>query len=229
MRPAACGIGIRHRSPPTTADLTNPIEADEASLALGAEAYATCAVCHGDTGLGDGAAGAALDPAPVNIAHTSQMMSDAYFFWRISEGGEEFGTLMPAWKDAFDDETIWDLINYIQALGEGSTMGMGQGMGQGMGMGPGANPEAQAIQQAALLDAAIDQELITQEQADAFEAIHPIVDAKPSPRLRGTVAQETMLLETALAGLGTDVGRSQEQTDTFKTVRDAMAEANLLP
>jgi mono/diheme cytochrome c family protein len=222
----------RHQAPIPAdySELTNPVEADEASLARGAEVYATCAVCHGDTGLGDGAAGAALDPAPVNIAHTSQMMSDAYFFWRISEGGEDFGTLMPAWQDAFDDETIWDLINYIQALGEGVTAGPGSGMGQGqgMGMGPGANAQAQAIQQAALLEAALDQGIITQDQADAFEAVHPLVDAAVA-ELRGTGLAQTTMLETALADLVAAGDLTPGEADTFQTVHDLLSEAGLLP
>jgi mono/diheme cytochrome c family protein len=223
---ATGGLRGRHQAPIPAeyASLTNPVEADEVSLARGAEPYATCAVCHGDTGLGDGAAGAALDPAPANIAHTSQMMSDAYFFWRISEGGEEFGTLMPAWQDAFDDETIWDLINYIQALGEGTAAAGGQGMGQG----PGANTDAQAIQQAALLEAAVDQGIITQDQADAFDAVHPLVDAAVA-ELRGTGLDQTTMLETALAGLVAASELTQTEADTFQTVHDLLSEAGLLP
>ena len=55
--------------------------ADEASLVRGKETYTLlCASCHGDGGMGDGPAGAALDPVPAPIAHTSQMMGDDYLF-----------------------------------------------------------------------------------------------------------------------------------------------------
>jgi mono/diheme cytochrome c family protein len=231
---ASAGMRDRHQAPIPAeySGLTNPVPADEESLARGAEAYATCAVCHGDTGLGDGAAGASLDPAPVNIAHTSQMMSDAYFFWRISEGGAEFATLMPAWKDAFDEQTRWDLINYIQGLGEGIVAGpgsgMGMGQGQGMGMGPGANTQAQAIQQAALLEAAVEQGVITQAEADDFAAIHPAVDARVA-ELRGTGLDQTSMLETALTELVAAGDITQAEADTFQAVHDSLSEAGLLP
>ena len=104
--------------PDDYAGLTNPIPADDASLARGQELYTNlCATCHGNTGLGDGPGGAALNPTPAALAHTSQMLSDAYLFWRISEGGVPFGTAMPAWREALDEQARWDLINFVQALG----------------------------------------------------------------------------------------------------------------
>ena len=104
--------------PDEYAGLTNPIPADDASLARGQELYTNlCATCHGNTGLGDGPGGAALNPTPAALAHTSQMLSDAYLFWRISEGGVPFGTAMPAWGEALDEQARWDLINFVQALG----------------------------------------------------------------------------------------------------------------
>jgi len=217
------GMQARHQAtvPAPYAGLTNPVAADEDSLARGAEAYATCAVCHGDSGLGDGAAGAALDPAPANIAHTSQMMSDAYFFWRISEGGADFGTAMPAWDVALDEQARWDLINYIQALGEGSAM-PGGGMGMGMGQGQGSNAQAQAVQQAALLEIGVEQGVITQDEADAFAEAHPIVDAR-MVEVRGT------MLTVVLEGLVASGDLTQDQADTFLDVHDRLSEAGLLP
>lgn len=224
------GMMERHQAtiPAEYAGLTNPIEADEESLARGAEAYASCATCHGDTGLGDGPAADAFDPAPSNIAHTSQMMGDDYFFWRISEGGGQFGTLMPAWEATLDEQTRWDLINYIQALGTG-TAGPGRGNG-----GQGFNSQTQAAQQAAMqeamLAAAIDQGLITQGEADVFAEAHEPVDARMA-ELRGTnpgAGVEDMLLDV-LAELVTSGELTQDQADTFLFVHDRMSEAGLLP
>ena len=111
---------MRHHAqvPDEYAGMTNPIASDEASLERGAALYTTnCASCHGDGGMGDGPVGAALDPAPAPIAHTSQMMADDYLYWRISEGGTEFATSMPPWK-VFPEQDRWDIINYVRALGE---------------------------------------------------------------------------------------------------------------
>lgn len=103
------GMMARHSAPipEAYAELTNPVEADEASLERGAELFIThCATCHGDGGMGDGPGGAILDPAPAPIAHTSQMMGDNYLFWRISEGGgmEPFNSAMPVWKGLLDEQ-----------------------------------------------------------------------------------------------------------------------------
>jgi len=130
--------------PDEYADLTNPIEADADSLARGEKTYTTlCVTCHGESGMGDGPAGAALVPPPAPIAQTSQVMSDAYLFWRISEGGIPFGTAMPPWKGSLDENAHWDVINYIRSLGAkpesgaGAGPGKGKETGAGQGQGPG--------------------------------------------------------------------------------------------
>jgi mono/diheme cytochrome c family protein len=72
------GMMQRHSAtiPTEYADLTSPVEATEASLEQGGEIYiANCATCHGDGGMGDGPTAANLDPVPVAIAHTSQMVT----------------------------------------------------------------------------------------------------------------------------------------------------------
>lgn len=116
------GITARHQAeiPADYAGLTNPVPADQPSLARGADLYRTnCTSCHGDGGMGDGPAGATLDPAPAPVAQTSNTMGDDYLFWRISEGGTPFSTSMPPWK-FLDEQARWDLINYMRALGAGT-------------------------------------------------------------------------------------------------------------
>lgn len=128
----------RHMAPIPVeyADLTNPETADTDSLARGEEIFtASCATCHGDEGQGDGPGAAALDPAPPPLNHTVHMLSDAYLFYRISEGGsfEPFNSAMPAWRDALSETDRWHVINYMRSF-EDTTM-MGRGMGRGMGQG----------------------------------------------------------------------------------------------
>ena len=85
----ACGGGggetITRVDPPADyAGKTSP----GGDAAAGQTVYTqNCTSCHGEKGLGDGPAGAALDPHPGNLQTASKDASDAYLFWIISEGG----------------------------------------------------------------------------------------------------------------------------------------------
>ncbi|MCB9008621.1 MAG: cytochrome c [Ardenticatenaceae bacterium] len=212
--------------PEEYAGLSNPIPADEESLARGEEIYAThCATCHGDGGVGDGPGGASLDPAPANIAHTSQMLGDDYLFWRVSEGGamEPFNSGMIAWKGILDEQTRWDVLNYVQALGAG-TVTPGQHMG-----GATFDPAVEAENQAEMLATAVSQAIITQAEADTFAAAHEIVDARMMElRRQGSGESMDNLMADILAELVEANALTQEQADTFLSVHDRLGEAGLM-
>lgn len=92
---------------------SNPLGADAASA--GAEVFKiNCIPCHGEQGHGDGPAGAALNPAPKNLADLQTTASDDYLFWRINEG--KSGTSMIAWKGVLSDEQIWQVVSFIRTL-----------------------------------------------------------------------------------------------------------------
>ena len=77
----------------------------------------TCFVCHGFTGLGDGDAGVALDPAPRNFSNTQfhDLRTDGELFWVIKNGSE--GTGMISYNPAMiTDEETWDVINYVRTI-----------------------------------------------------------------------------------------------------------------
>jgi hypothetical protein len=173
--------------------------------------------------MGDGPAGAGLDPAPAPIAHTSQMMGDDYLFWRINEGGVHFTTAMPTWSQVLDEDDHWDVINYVRALGAGQ-VAPGRGMG-----GAAFDPQVQAAQQAEILGQAVEQGVITQEEADAFAAVHTGLDAylTANPTTAGTgnpaERQAAMLAELVAAGTIT-----QAQADTFNAVHDRLHESGLM-
>lgn len=100
-------------------DLNNPFMDVPEMIAEGEVLYqANCSSCHGFTGEGDGTAAAGLEPKPENLAQNQSSLSDAYLFWRISEGGllDPFNSLMPAWKGMMSEEKIWQVVSYLRNL-----------------------------------------------------------------------------------------------------------------
>lgn len=218
----------RHHAtvPEAYAGLANPVTADEASFERGGEIYTTnCAVCHGDGGMGDGPGAAGLDPAPAAIAHTSQMLGDSYLFWRVSEGGamDPFNSAMISWKGVLDEDARWDVINYVQALGNGAVM-----PGQTMG-GVAFDAEVEAANRAEMLATAVGQGVITEAEAAIFAAAHLLVDEQMA-QMREDGAGESMdeLMPDILAALVAAGDVSQEQADTFLAVHDRLGEAGLM-
>ena len=107
------GKGAHWMSPEGEAEKLNPIKSDIASIERGKKSYAMlCATCHGVTAMGDGAAGAALNPKPTNLKAMSGGHPDGDFAWKIANGRGA----MPAWKSLLKEDQIWDLVNFIQDL-----------------------------------------------------------------------------------------------------------------
>jgi mono/diheme cytochrome c family protein len=99
--------------------LSNPLPQSRTTVNRGAVIYTeNCASCHGVTGAGDGEAGHDLTPPPGNLAWLSQMPVvkwDPFMYWTVAEGGVQFGTAMPAFRDVLSKDDIWAVIAYIQA------------------------------------------------------------------------------------------------------------------
>jgi mono/diheme cytochrome c family protein len=99
--------------------MSNPLPRTHETVERGATVYDNnCASCHGTTGLGDGPVGRTISPPPANLAFLSQMPMvqwDPFMYWTIAEGGAQFGSAMPAFKDALSKDEIWAVIAYIQA------------------------------------------------------------------------------------------------------------------
>lgn len=88
--------------------------------AKGKESYnQICAMCHGETGKGDGVAAASLDPKPRDLSSGEYVLTltDEHIFKVIKEGGESVGksNLMPAWGAVLSDDKIWDVVAYLRA------------------------------------------------------------------------------------------------------------------
>ncbi len=93
----------------------NPVGANEA-LEAGKSLYQVyCWNCHGETGLGDGAAGGAMGSQPANF-HTEsfQNQTDGAIFWKISEGRGA----MPGFEEVLNEEERWQLTGFVRQLGK---------------------------------------------------------------------------------------------------------------
>ncbi len=89
--------------------------------AKGQPVYKTyCMPCHGEKGLGDGPAGAALNPKPRNFTDGAYMkgLTDEYMIKVITEGGAAVGKtpLMAPWKGTLKDQEIKDVAAYVRAF-----------------------------------------------------------------------------------------------------------------
>ena len=69
------------------------------------------------SGSGDGPLGKQLLPQPANLALTRRLpiATDAFFYWTLSEGGQPFGTAMPAFGERLSDTEIWQITHYVNA------------------------------------------------------------------------------------------------------------------
>jgi mono/diheme cytochrome c family protein len=88
------------------------------TVAAGRKIYqASCASCHGPDGLGDGEAANALSPSPALLAYMIRrpIAVDEYLLWTISDGGAQFDTKMPAFKDKLSRDDIWRVVAYMRA------------------------------------------------------------------------------------------------------------------
>lgn len=115
---AAPAFVVSHARLPGTLDslatLANPVPPDARSLANGRKYYTiNCAVCHGFTGNGDGAATRYGMPG-IGIGAGSNAMnalSDGYIWGMIRNGRG----LMPSY-DRIEEMDRWDVVNYIRGL-----------------------------------------------------------------------------------------------------------------
>jgi mono/diheme cytochrome c family protein len=91
---------------------TNPTPVSAASLENGRKHYSiNCAVCHGDTGQGNGPA-VQYGMAGINIVNARvQGLPDGYIYGMIRNGRG----LMPTYN-RIEELERWDVVNYLRAL-----------------------------------------------------------------------------------------------------------------
>jgi mono/diheme cytochrome c family protein len=99
--------------------MSDPEKVTVAAVQRGAVVYEqNCVSCHGQTGMGDGRDSGHLSPRPGNLAWLSKMPManwDPFMYWTIAEGGAQFGTGMPAYKNRLSRGDIWAVTAYIRA------------------------------------------------------------------------------------------------------------------
>ncbi|MBE0670527.1 MAG: cytochrome c [Anaerolineales bacterium] len=108
---------------------TNPVPADETSIARGAQLYSIhCQMCHGDGGQGNGTISAFLvKKKPANLtSDLVQSKTDGSLFLTISNGifnpnnslfpDVEFSGQMPPLNENLTVRERWDVVNYIRTL-----------------------------------------------------------------------------------------------------------------
>lgn len=102
-------------------EMKNPLKPTPDVLAKGKaifEGKGTCFTCHGNSGKGDGPAGAALDPAPRNFTNPefNKVRTAGEMFWVVKNGSP--GTGMISYNPAMiNDEETWQVITYTRSLG----------------------------------------------------------------------------------------------------------------
>lgn len=104
--------------PPEYDGAKSSAAASPETTAVGAALYAqNCASCHGKDGLGDGDAENALSPSPALLAYMIRrpISVDEYLLWTVSDGGAQFQSQMPPFKDKLKRDEIWQVIAYMRA------------------------------------------------------------------------------------------------------------------
>lgn len=103
-------------APARAARKTNPVVADEASLASGKAVFAKeCLQCHGASGKGDGPAAKDLKVKPKNLDDEAVgKQSDGALFWKLTEGRAP----MPSYDKTLSETERWQVIRYVRTLGK---------------------------------------------------------------------------------------------------------------
>lgn len=118
MHPPEDHMAGAHEVPEAAAAVPNPLAGDEAATAAGAELFAAnCALCHGETGEGDGPASTGMEPSPSDLHEDHvQGITDGALFYIISHGRPD--TPMPAWENQLSEDQRWQVVNFLRTFGE---------------------------------------------------------------------------------------------------------------
>jgi mono/diheme cytochrome c family protein len=113
---SVAGYQVSYRPLPNVIDslagVPNPTPVSDASLANGRKYYAiNCAVCHGDTGAGNGPATRYGMGGFTLVTARQRAFSDGYIYGMIRNGRGS----MPTYN-RIEEMDRWDVVNYVRAL-----------------------------------------------------------------------------------------------------------------
>ena len=110
---------IMHGLPEAYSSLRDPLPDTRAKVRRGAYVFQQhCSSCHGWNGQGSGPEAFALVPAPADLEWlrgAPKAKADPYTYWAIADGGRQFESEMPAFKDKLARNDIWSVVAYIRA------------------------------------------------------------------------------------------------------------------
>jgi mono/diheme cytochrome c family protein len=98
--------------------LKNPVQASASSVTAGKALYAKhCVSCHGAEGKGDGKfAPKNSPPADLSDTEWKRGSTDGEIFTVVREGAAP-ELIMRGFKGRMTDQEIWNVVNYVRALG----------------------------------------------------------------------------------------------------------------
>jgi len=102
------------KAPDDADNFKNPLGNSPLSEQKGKEVYNLyCLSCHGESGFGDGAAGASFARRPANF-HSERVreQSDGALFWKMTNGKVN----MPPFKDVLSEQQRWQVVSYIRKI-----------------------------------------------------------------------------------------------------------------
>ena len=113
--------GDEWKAPDAERTRSNPVATTPKALQKGRALYQKhCATCHGDKGLGDGAAAPFNAAKPPSLADPERLraLTDGEMLWKITTGRrEEDEVLMPAMAEKIPaEEDRWKLVAFVRTL-----------------------------------------------------------------------------------------------------------------
>jgi len=73
-----------------------------------------CEICHRAPGTVRSPVALALEPEPADLSSAATRWQPSELFWIIKYGIRMSG--MPAWRDVYTDEHIWDIVAALRHL-----------------------------------------------------------------------------------------------------------------
>ena len=101
-------------APSTAKSITNPLTATPDVISAGRAIFVQqCAVCHGNSGKGDGPTAQYLGKKLPDFTSTEfSQQTDGEIFWKISNGNAP----MPTFKDVLTEQQRWEVVNYLRTF-----------------------------------------------------------------------------------------------------------------